>query len=432
LTNKSLWRQEPESGMLRQHDTTRYYAAEKLRAAGAENEFAHRHAGYYLSFAQIAAARFGTTSGRAWLADVRAVLDNVRAALQWSIDGKRDVSRGVGLTASFCDAWMALGLDFECKERIDTALSVCDEGTPLALRARLLLARAQIGIRSQRSAITPAQEAVALYRSTDDERGLATALNVLGYALSREDSHAEADRNFEEALAIATRIDSVRQRGLALLNLGVNRETANDFKRTRELYEAALALGIARGDDYIVGAAYLDLSVLCEITEAPEEGFAYARRAFEAFDRGGETNGCALALGNLTTNLIGLGRMEEARVAARDYVIHARAYRLDTIFIIALEKVAAIAQSAGDFVASGKLLGFTAAHAAALGLKRDPGNVRFTDGVLRALHEKLGADVALAISEGATLSEAAAADLALSVVSSGEEDRCATPKVLTP
>jgi len=417
LADKSLVLREADGETFRQLETTRYYAAEKLREMDAEEECARRHLDYYLSVCESDAAPSGPANGRAWLADVRGLLDNLRAAVRWSVDLGRDVRSGIELTASFCTAWMALALDAECSERIHAALRACDDETPTALRARLHLALAQIAIRSQRSAIVPAREAVALYALTDHDRGQATALNALGYALSRENRCDEADRCYEQALALAERVNDVRQWGLALLNLGVNRENANDFERTRQLYESALALAGISGDDYLVGAANLDLSVLCEVTDAPEAGYSYARQAFAAFERAGDTNGSALALGNMTTNLIGLGRIADARTAARDYVQYARTYRLDTIFIIALEKVAAIAQSAGDLDACAQLLGFTAARAAALDLKRDPGNLRFTDGLLRQLHEGRPDETTEWLAQGALLSETAAADLALSLVS---------------
>jgi predicted ATPase/DNA-binding XRE family transcriptional regulator len=416
LTDKSLLLREGDD-TFRLLETTRYYAAEKLLETGFEDEAARRHLDYYVAVCEGTAAASGTGNGRAWLAQVRAVLDNVRSALHWSIDRQHDVTSGVALTAAFCTGWMALGLDAECSNRIETAVRCSNDETPLAVRARLSLARAQIAIRSQRSAVEPARAAVLMYESGDDERGRATALNALGYALSREGRCADADISYEQALVLAKRIGDVRQWGLALLNLGVNRESAEDFVRTREFYDAALRLGVTSDDDYLVGAANLDLSVLCEATNEPHAGYAYASAALAAFERAGDTNGSALALGNMTTNLIGIGGLTQARAAARDYVLHARTYRLDTIFLVALEKVAAIATSVGNAQAAASLLGFTAARAAVNELKRDPGNVRFVDGVLRQLRERSPAMVSRWLADGSLLSENAAAELALDVVS---------------
>jgi hypothetical protein len=55
---------------------------------------------------------------------------------------------------------------------------------------------------------------------------------------------------------------------------GLSQEALRRTARQQTLlYEAALALGAARGYEYIVGAANLDLSVLCAATNEPEAGY---------------------------------------------------------------------------------------------------------------------------------------------------------------
>jgi predicted ATPase len=49
-------------------------------------------------------------------------IDNVRAALEWSVSSVGDAAIGVALTAAYLAAWSDLSLVVECRERIERAL----------------------------------------------------------------------------------------------------------------------------------------------------------------------------------------------------------------------------------------------------------------------------------------------------------------------
>ena len=73
-------------------ETTRAYALEKLLETGEHGDVARRHAGYYRSLFQRAAAETKTRPAVEWLAVYGLDIDNVRAALDWAFAPGGDVT----------------------------------------------------------------------------------------------------------------------------------------------------------------------------------------------------------------------------------------------------------------------------------------------------------------------------------------------------
>jgi hypothetical protein len=117
-------------------DTTRAYAIEKLEESGERERIARRHAEYYRNLFQHAPEQ--PTSQ--WLADQAREIDNVRAALDWSLDQARDPTLAVVLTAAYVPVWFSLSLLAECRERTEAAVTNVRHVSDLAaLRMQLHL-----------------------------------------------------------------------------------------------------------------------------------------------------------------------------------------------------------------------------------------------------------------------------------------------------
>jgi tetratricopeptide (TPR) repeat protein len=68
-------------------ESLRAYAAERLAASGADAEVRRRHAAHYLALAELAAGRLRGPEQRAWLDRLTIEQPNLRAALEYSVDG---------------------------------------------------------------------------------------------------------------------------------------------------------------------------------------------------------------------------------------------------------------------------------------------------------------------------------------------------------
>jgi predicted ATPase/transcriptional regulator with XRE-family HTH domain len=92
LVGKSLVRAEPtpsgESRFLLL-ETIREFALEQLRAHGEEHVLRERHYAAYLAFVRTADSHLRTPEAAPWLARLQPEQDNIRAALQWTLDAQR-------------------------------------------------------------------------------------------------------------------------------------------------------------------------------------------------------------------------------------------------------------------------------------------------------------------------------------------------------
>lgn len=112
-------------------DTVRHYAEERLVAADEVAAVRDRHLEWCTARAEAAAAR----STDDWLAEVRALGDNVRAALDWGLEGHATrVTRGRRLLAAMVMPWLLTG---RTHEALGMLARVDEQGRPDAVGERL-------------------------------------------------------------------------------------------------------------------------------------------------------------------------------------------------------------------------------------------------------------------------------------------------------
>jgi len=107
-------------------DTTRAYALEKLREAEEVAPLARRHATWLLALLESVADR-ERREGDEGYAAAEAELDNLRAALSWSLDGVGDAATGVRLAAAALPLWFSTSLLGEAHGWTERALERLDE-----------------------------------------------------------------------------------------------------------------------------------------------------------------------------------------------------------------------------------------------------------------------------------------------------------------
>jgi predicted ATPase len=105
-------------------ETTRAYAREKLVQSGEFGRFVRRHAEYHRNLFERAQAEWKTQPTAQWLAVYGRQLDNLRAALDWSLAPGGDPAIGIALTTAAVPLWFQLSLLNECRARVERALTV--------------------------------------------------------------------------------------------------------------------------------------------------------------------------------------------------------------------------------------------------------------------------------------------------------------------
>jgi predicted ATPase/DNA-binding winged helix-turn-helix (wHTH) protein len=105
-------------------ETTRAYALQKLDESGEHVACARRHAQHCLAVMEEANAAWEVLSPEVWLAKYRYLIDDVRAALDFSISTEEEVPTAVALTIAAVPLWYQLSLLTESYQRASRALEL--------------------------------------------------------------------------------------------------------------------------------------------------------------------------------------------------------------------------------------------------------------------------------------------------------------------
>ena len=177
LTDKSLIRLNA-AGRYDLHELLRQYAAEKLEEAGEALATANRHLDYFLKLAKQAETHQYGSEQPAWMDRVEEEVDNVRAALSWSLEGG-SVEQGLILTTALCSFWEYRGHIRDGDGWTERLLNAAQGASPPIRAKALVCAGELLGnfiIHEQPTLLFT--EALVIARQIDDQAAIARALPV--------------------------------------------------------------------------------------------------------------------------------------------------------------------------------------------------------------------------------------------------------------
>jgi predicted ATPase/DNA-binding winged helix-turn-helix (wHTH) protein len=123
-------------------DTTRVYATQRLEECGERDRLARLHADHYRALLEQAQEAWQTRPAAQWLQEHRHLLDNIRAALDWTFSPAGDARIGVALTIAAVPLFFELSLTRECVERVGAALAALPAARSAKQEMHLHTARA--------------------------------------------------------------------------------------------------------------------------------------------------------------------------------------------------------------------------------------------------------------------------------------------------
>jgi tetratricopeptide (TPR) repeat protein len=310
-----------EKSLLVRHDgryamleTIREYALERLRQEHDEVAVRRRHGEYFVDLGVLAKPALDSEETAAWLDRLDAELDNLRSALEWSLEHEPEAF--VRVVDALYQFWYIRGHYREGLRWYDRARTVAD-ADPSAradvIKRGAALAYACGEFTRARSMI---DEALVRYRKLGDISNSVRALTLLGLIATNEGRHEEAIERLEEGTALARETDDEDALAFALSNLGYAAVTAGDAERA---YSASL--------------------------EAVE------------LNRGQASQQLGTALGNLGCAALLLGRLAEARERLGECVSIKRSLQEALGLASAFIGFAAIAVEEGAFARAARLLG---------------------------------------------------------------------------
>jgi len=419
LVDKSLVQAEPAALGTRYRllESTRLYAAEKLMECGERAAVARAHAGAFLALAEKLDAAWETTPDRTWFAQIEPELDNFRAALEWSIEERGDVLVGQRLTGALSRAWRFFG-GAKSLRWVHAAQNSVDATTPAPVAAYLDLLEAQMcsALHQNEAAYAAAKRALVRYQELNEPLRIAEVHTVIGRSLTLLGRVSEGEEALERGLAMARRLRVRKLTGQLLANLATThylhtkRYLREDIGGARMRFAEALAIAKETGH------TRLEALVAGNLAEAEFRGGdadAAMRCAVEAAaaDRASkDAPSLAHHLCNMAAYLTALGRYDEARAYAREALPLANDVKLETLIVVAIQHLAAIAalrpsddaeRVRADRARAARLLGYLEIAPADLAAARQYTEQQEYDRTLAALRAELGAEhLARLVNEG--------------------------------
>ncbi len=204
-------------------ETVREFGLEQLAACGDEDEAREGHARYFLDFAEASEQGLRGRGQLAWLERLETEIDNVRAALGWSLT-RDDPTMALRMVDALHWFWHMLGHFVEGRGWLEDALARSTSQVPGDIRSRALTGAGLLALLhgDVAAARERAEEGAAVARACGDHAGAGYAPHFLGASsLLYEENANTAERLLPESVACFRETGDRWGLALALCGLGV-------------------------------------------------------------------------------------------------------------------------------------------------------------------------------------------------------------------
>lgn len=388
-------------------ESLREYGVERLKENAELDAAARRHAQHFAEFGRRAAQSWRNVKESTWVGRIEEEIDNIRAALEWSLVRRNDPVLGAELAECLWAFWFGRQYS-EGRRWMELAQSAVTAETHPALSVAIALAMLRLlYVTGSRAEIWQIGEQVLRdARALGDERILKRALYYWGEGLIIENRLDEAEPFLKEALELAQRLGdryrvAPRLQALSRLyrkqgKLDLSREF---LSRAMQLYEKApyernkvLALidhaSLERQEGNLARASEL-------ATQAHRMAQLLSDPALEV-----------IAEYNVAFYHVLLGRLADAKAFARSSFKASCEKQFMFGIPCATQVLVGVAIREGDFDSAARLLGYAKANFPELMLSRDAYIDMDREWLLQPLRDHFGEDrLARLMAEGAMWSE---------------------------
>ncbi len=256
-------------------ETIREYALRQLEASGELEAAQLRHAEYYLALAERVEPKLYGRDQSSAVAMLTLEQDNLRAALEWAIEGDE-----TELAQRLCGAlgifWEARTAFQEAHRWIDVALEMPGQVSP-TIRARLLMAASRLAlweVACERSRELAGQ-ALALYEVLGDEAGKTHAIFQIGDTWHMQGEYVQAAPFLEQSAHRLYEIGDMRTYAFALSRLGAIAILENNFPQEWTRLNEALPLLRQYSEPGLLTVTLVYLGVLSVVQGGLKQSASY-------------------------------------------------------------------------------------------------------------------------------------------------------------
>jgi predicted ATPase/DNA-binding winged helix-turn-helix (wHTH) protein len=323
LVDKSLLRYEDQGqpGRYRMLETIREYAERRLVEAGEQADARARHLDWHLRLAEQSGAHvwmfLPELTMRGWVARIDGELDNVRAALTFSVEHAPAAARGLRLMASLHWYWYERGYVSEARHWLAQLLERASGAAP-AVRAQALVAAANLAVEQGGTEATrktlfefargALHQALAIFRQLGDKSWMAYVHSSLASAAVTEFGDAvEAGRQVREGLVLAREANDRWLIAYLTHFAGRGAYFAGDLPGAAAAFEESVAVARAIGGHSVgEGFGTYWLGRIARAGGDTVRARALLLEALDLFNTAGNVQGLAMVL----TVLAGLAEIE--------------------------------------------------------------------------------------------------------------------------
>jgi predicted ATPase/class 3 adenylate cyclase len=324
LVDKSLVVIEESAGEIRYHrlETIRQYSREKFFETDEVGMVRDRHLDFFVHFAELVDEKLKSGEQLLWHRRMSAEQDNLRAALEWGLGRNPDNALRIAGAANLF--WTAGGYSAEGFRWTQQALEQTENTSAtngitkeqrLVARAKALcgLTRLYLSLGDNASAKRVAEESVALYRQSQDLRGLAFALVILAYPLEFLGERIQAEAALQESYSIGREEGDVYVICRALNRLGhVIVDLYHDINLSQRYVEESLRLAREASLRSQEAQALEILGFIANNRNDPEAARKYLQESARAYGDIGASFNVILEKSNLAHLERKLGNYTEA------------------------------------------------------------------------------------------------------------------------
>jgi predicted ATPase/class 3 adenylate cyclase len=294
----------------------REYALERLSEAAEAERTAEKHARFFAAFVEGLAPLVAALEDAEWKREFGAELDNVRAAIDWTIVRRHDPATGLALLAAL--EWPELVVTpQEALGWFEAAAACVDADTNAIVHSRILrhcvllewLEGRPLGQLEQ-----TALHAVEIAKKTGDANEIARALANLGACYRSAGRFEEADSTFADAYEAPQLLTRITANAVLRLWAVTDLQRQN-VERARQRFSQLVSLERPASEAH--ASALLNLGELEFAVGNTEAARDSARRAKETYQRSNSVY-LVLVSSNLAAYALAAGDIKDARTHLRE------------------------------------------------------------------------------------------------------------------
>jgi non-specific serine/threonine protein kinase len=329
-------------------ETIRQYARERLKESGEERQVRDRHLRYYMDWTEAVEPRLRGPGQIAWWDRIETEHDNIRAALDWSLDGG-DKQLGLRLAGAAFWFWKPRSYWKEGLKWLKETLAVDPQGRSSQARAKALVVAGNMAMEMYTADPVDDwyEQSLKIWRDMGNKWWASYTLLLMGWHRILVNEAASARFLFEESVAFARQAQDAWIMGYALRGLGSVIERF-DYAAARPILEESLLHSQTAGDRWVLADALKQLGTLALGQAEYAEAAALGEQSLRLFREMGDKEFKTETLGLLALAALGQGDFKRAEGFCRESMLLAKSIGYNSQIGVDLLNSAFIAEAEGQ------------------------------------------------------------------------------------